>query len=442
MSGAGNTTSGATIFTDNTTSGGPNDVTVANLRVEQDMRVDGNFEVGTFSIDDLTVNDDLNVTDQLTIGGNTYAQYLETALDLNCHGDVLVDQTIVAAGTANLNGGIAVATDKFTVAPITGNTIIKGTLQVDGGISGIAAGTVTGAMQYRGSGGDFDADDSFVYTPATKRLRVGTGTANTADIEPTGVTVTDISGDGQLFHNRIHISDPTDTHVARVRLNGTTMEVGPSTATTLALQTSGTTRATVNSTTGQVAITNGIASSSTTTGALVVTGGVGASGNINAGGAMAVGGAISAGGNVTVPNGSDFSGGGSLSGVNVGTGRFTSSTNSSTTSNGAVVVTGGTGIGGNVNGGGYIRAASGLATQTAQSPFVIDYGTTASASSGTVTFTRTFSAAPTVTIGMLRNGTGAVAVKTISSTQFTWECWNFAAANVACQLMWMAIGVP
>jgi hypothetical protein len=74
MSGAGNTASGATIFTENTTSGGPNDVTVANLRVEQDMRVDGNFEVGTFSIDDLTVNDDLNVTDELTVGGTTYAQ--------------------------------------------------------------------------------------------------------------------------------------------------------------------------------------------------------------------------------------------------------------------------------------------------------------------------------------------------------------------------------
>jgi hypothetical protein len=157
---------------------------------------------------------------------------------------------------------------------------------------------------------------------------------------------------------------------------------------------------------------------------------------------MAVGGAISAGGNVTVPNGSDFSGGGSLSGVNVGTGRFNSTTNSSTTANGAVIVTGGCGVGGNFNGGGYIRAASGLATATAQSPFVIDYGTTASASSGTVTFARTFSAVPTVTIGMLRNGTGAVSIPTVSTTNFTWNCYNFAAGAVNCQLMWMAIGPP
>lgn len=223
MSGAGNTTSGSTIYTENTTAGGPNDVTVANLLVQQDMRVDGNFEVGTFSIDDLTVNDDLNVTDQLTVGGNTYAQYLETALDVNCHGDVLIDQTIVCAGLANLNGG---------------------------------------------------AD-----MPPTKRLRVGSATVN-AEVNETDVTVTDTTGEGTLFHNRIHISDPTNTHIARVRLNGSTMEVGPSTATTLALQTGGTTRATVNATTGQVAITNGIASSSTTTGALVVTGGIGLSSGI------------------------------------------------------------------------------------------------------------------------------------------------------------------
>ncbi len=237
MSGVGNTTSGATIFADNTTSGGPNDVTVANLRVQQDMRVDGNFEVGTFSIDDLTVNDDLNITDQLTVGGNTYAQYLETALDVNCHGDVLVDQTIVCAGLASLNGG---------------------------------------------------AD-----MPPTKRLRVGSTTVN-AEVNETDVTVTDTSGEGSLFHNRIHLSDPTNTHIARVRLNGSTMEVGPSTATTLALQTGGTTRATVNATTGQVSVTNGIASTSSSTGALILTGtgGAGIAGNVNIGGYLNVGGQV------------------------------------------------------------------------------------------------------------------------------------------------------
>lgn len=290
------------------------------------MRVDGNFQVGNFSIDDLTVNDDLNVTDELTVGGNTYAQFLETALDINCKGDLLVEETIVADGVANLNGGIAVATDKFTVAPITGNTVIKGTLQVDGGISGVAAGTVTGAMQYRGAAGDFDADDTFVYTPATKRLRVDNGTGNTADIKPTAVTVADASGEGELFHNRLHISDPTDTHIARVRLNGSTMEVGPSTATTLALQTNGTTRATVNASTGQISVDTNIGSTSTTTGSVVVTGTGGAG----------IGGRLYVGGNTAV----------------------LSTTASTTTTNGALVVSGGVGISGAVNIGGALNFGS------------------------------------------------------------------------------------
>lgn len=229
MSGAGNNAAGSTIFSENTTAGGANDVTVANLRVQQDLRVDGNFEVGTFSIDDLTVNDDLNVTDELTVGGNTYAQYLETALDINCKGNLLVEETIVCDGLASLNGG---------------------------------------------------AD-----MPPTKRLRVGSATVHT-EVNETEVVVEDTSGESRLSHVRLHISNPTNTHVARVRLNGSTMEVGPSTASTLALQTGGTTRATVNATTGQVAITNGIASSSATTGALVVTGGAGISGDLYVGGTI------------------------------------------------------------------------------------------------------------------------------------------------------------
>lgn len=275
MSGAGNAASGATIFSENTTSGGPNDVTVANLRVQQDMRVDGNFEVGTFSIDDLTVNDDLNITDQLTVGGNTYAQYLETALDVNCKGDLLVEQTIVCDGLASLNGG---------------------------------------------------AD-----MPPTKRLRVGTTTVN-AEVNETDVTVTNLSGEGSLFHNRIHISDATNTHIARVRLNGTTMEVGPSTSSTLALQTAGTTRATVDASTGQVAITNGIASSSATTGALVITGGLGVAGQIWGSARIQTSGPIAT----------------------------TSSTASNNSSTGAVTITGGLGVGNNINAAGYISATTNL----------------------------------------------------------------------------------
>jgi len=247
MSGVANNTSGGTIFTSNTTSGGPNDVIVTNLRVQQDMRVDGNFEVGNFSIDDLTVNDDLNVADELTVGGNTFAQFLETALDINCKGDLLVEETIVADGLANLNGGIAVSTDKFTVQPITGNTVIKGSLQVDGNITGIAAGTVTGAVQYRSSAGDFDADDAIVYDPPAKRLRITSGT-NTVDVQPTVVCVSD------------------GTNTGGFQMTGGTFCTGTLNAQDLGIKTNNTTRMEVKGSTGQLEITTGIASTTAGTG--------------------------------------------------------------------------------------------------------------------------------------------------------------------------------
>jgi hypothetical protein len=443
MSGVGNTASGATIFSENTTSGGPNDVTVANLVVQQDLRVDGNFEVGTFSIDDLTVNDDLNVTDELTVGGNTYAQFLETALDINCKGDLLVEETIVCDGLASLNGGIAVATDKFTVAAVTGNTIIKGTLQVDGGITGVAAGTVTGAVQYRGASGDFDADDAIVYTPAAKRLRTTDG-SNTVTVEPTVVCVSD------------------GTNTGGFQMTGGTFCTGTLNALALGIKTNNTTRMTVNGSTGQVAITNGIASSSPTTGALVVTGGVGVGGQIwgsariqTSGpiattsttgssnvstGALTVGGGVGvaqnihAGGTLTVAGAVGFS-----SDLGSSARIITSNAeNSTTTTTGSIRTAGGVGIVGDVNVGGYVRALDGLSTLAGQTPFIIQFGTTGSGSGGTVTFGTAFSATPTVTHGWQRGGAvDSVYMTAVSASAFTW-----ASTISLTALHWMAIGPP
>jgi len=51
-----------------------------------------------------------------------------------------------AAGLASLNGGIAVDTDKFTVADTTGNTTIAGTLDVTGAIGGTSTISATGQI--------------------------------------------------------------------------------------------------------------------------------------------------------------------------------------------------------------------------------------------------------------------------------------------------------
>jgi hypothetical protein len=78
---------------------------------------------------------------------------------------------------------------------------------------------------------------------------------------------------------------------------------------------------------GAVTITNNTASTTTTTGALIVTGGIGIGGAINAGGAI----------------------------------NFTNNTASTTTTTGALRVTGGIGVGGNINTGGYIRTTTAAA---------------------------------------------------------------------------------
>jgi hypothetical protein len=191
-----------------------------------------------------------------------------------------VEETIVADGVANLNGGITVATDKFTVAAVTGNTVIKGTLQVDGGITGVAAGTVEGAIQYRSATGDFAADDAIVYTPASKRLRTTDG-SNTVTVEPTVVCVSD------------------GTNTGGFQLTGGTFCTGTLNALNLGIKTNNTTRMTVAGSNGQVAITTGIASTSSTTGALVITGGAGVTGDLYVGGTITSSGGGGGGGGWT-----------------------------------------------------------------------------------------------------------------------------------------------
>jgi len=166
MSGAGNNATGGTIFTDNTVAGGPNDVVVSNLTVAQDMRVDGNFEVGTFSIDDLTVNNDLNVTDALTVGGNATANYLETTHDVNIHGSVFLDNNIVGNGLS--------------------------------------------------------------YDRPTKRLRVDNAT-NVSDVLAGSVAITNGSVTNTLDHNHVTIANTGSTRVGHIHLTTTDMEVGTTT---------------------------------------------------------------------------------------------------------------------------------------------------------------------------------------------------------------------
>lgn len=80
---------------------------------------------------------------------------------------------------------------------------------------------------------------------------------------------------------------------------------------------------------------------------------------------------------------------------------------------------------------------NGLATQSGQAPFKIQFGTTASGTGGTVTFADAFSATPTILQGWQKSSAvDSVYMTAVSSTAFTW------AATSATIVHWLAIGPP
>jgi hypothetical protein len=102
---------------------------------------------------------------------------------------------------------------------------------------------------------------------------------------------------------------------------------------------------------GTFTLSSSTASTSTTTGALIVTGGVGIGGSINVGGVSKF--TSSATSTSTSTGALIITGGVGIGGsINVGdVSKFTSSTASTTSSSGAVVITGGLGVGGSINAG-------------------------------------------------------------------------------------------
>lgn len=311
MSGTGNNATGATIFTDNTVAGGPNDVSVANLTVQQDMRVDGNFEVGTFSIDDLTVNNDLNVTDALTVGGNASADYLETTHDVNVHGSLFLDNNIVGNG---LNYDRPLKRLRVDNAANVSD-VLAGSMTATNGI----LTTTQEHDKFQVSNSDSTRVGMVHLTGASGKLNVGTTTATRCDLITNNVTRVQIQpNNGEcFFFSSIESTQPLDGAVCLAGGMGVAKSINAA---------------------GTIKTTNTTASTSTTTGALVVSGGVGVAGTINAG-ALATSGSIN-----------------------------TSSTTASTsTTTGALVVAGGAGIGGAVNIGGQITFGS-IASSAVTSP--------------------------------------------------------------------------
>ena len=101
--------------------------------------------VATFTVDEdgrltLAGNEPISGVEATTLDGidstgfiyNTISQQ---AASFNISGSGAIGGMLIASGLLAADGGIAVSTNKFTVAPSTGNTTIAGTLNVVGGVT-------------------------------------------------------------------------------------------------------------------------------------------------------------------------------------------------------------------------------------------------------------------------------------------------------------------
>ena len=190
----------------------------------------------TASNTNATFNNNLTVENDLDVDNN-----------LNVDGTGVIDSTLSVGGLASLNGGIAVDTNKFTVADGTGNTSIAGTLGVTG------ATTLTGNLATQGS----------------NTLGNGTGDDTTVSGDLTVNVNTLLSG-------TVNIDGATDIDSTLDVLNGTTL------------------RSTLD-VNGVTNFNNTTQSTSTTTGAVRIDGGLGIAKNTYVGGNLDVTGTLDIG---------------------------------------------------------------------------------------------------------------------------------------------------
>ena len=143
--------------------------------------VDASSKIDVLNVDNLTLN--CNTITSTDTNGNIVLDPNGTGtIDLN--GPVNFSTSSTFTGLLNADGGIAVDTNKFTVADGTGNTLIAGTLGVTGE-STLASATVSDLTNNRvviaGTAGSLEDDANFTFDGTTLAItsaftQTGTGT--------------------------------------------------------------------------------------------------------------------------------------------------------------------------------------------------------------------------------------------------------------------------
>ena len=139
--------------------------------------VDSNSKIDILHVDNLTLN--TNTLSSTNTNGNIILDPAGTGV-IQLNGPVEFSSTTQLLGLVNANGGIAVDTDKFTVAGDgTGDTLIAGTLGVSGETtlaSAIVSDLTDNRIVIAGTSGAIEDDSNFTFDGTS--FKVGTDTSD------------------------------------------------------------------------------------------------------------------------------------------------------------------------------------------------------------------------------------------------------------------------
>jgi hypothetical protein len=196
--------------------------------------VDSNSKIDLLNVDNLTLNG--NTLSSTNTNGAIILDPVGTGV-IQLNGPVEFSSTTQLLGLVNANGGIAVDTDKFTVAGDgTGNTLIAGTLGV-AGESTLASAIVSDLTDNRiviaGTAGAIEDDSNFTFDGTT--FTVGATTITQANgntlvggtLETQGLATLNTAVVENLTNNRIVIAGSTSNleDDSKLTFDGTTFTV-------------------------------------------------------------------------------------------------------------------------------------------------------------------------------------------------------------------------
>ena len=196
--------------------------------------VDSNSKIDLLNVDNLTLNG--NTLSSTNTNGAIILDPVGTGV-IQLNGPVEFSSTTQLLGLVNANGGIAVDTDKFTVAGDgTGNTLIAGTLGVAGETtlaSAIVSDLTNNRIVIAGTAGAIEDDANFTFDGTT--FTVGATTITQASgntlvggtLETQGLATLNTAVVENLTNNRIVIAGSTSNleDDSKLTFDGTTFTV-------------------------------------------------------------------------------------------------------------------------------------------------------------------------------------------------------------------------